>query len=339
MNIHRQEIRTGLLVVISIFALVGVVLYLGAPGVFVPQHTFYIYFDNAAGIKHGAAVLLSGRKVGQVSQIFSPVPEAERPDPKFEVLVEVNVRATAKIYNQVRVQMVQTSLLGETNIDFSNGREAWGLAENKAYFQGERARGLTDAVPQILEKIDPVMSKLTETLGTLQTTSGNLNKLTAPDADLSKSFAELKQFGVHLNELSGPESALRKSLANVETLTGEGGKLDLTMNNLQAATGPDSALVKTLNNAERFTSSLANNQDIDRTLGNFRRASERLSGVIDDLGPQFKAIGRNLEQASATVKHQPWRLIWPTTKKYPDDRLAAPSARMTVKTSARRSTK
>ncbi len=332
MNIRRQEIRTGLLVVLSLVALVGVVLYLGAPGVFVPQHTFRIYFDNAAGMKQGASVLLSGRKVGQVSQIFSPVPEAERPAEKYEVLIEVKVRATAKIYNKVRVQMVQTSLLGETVIDFNNGREAQGLAQEGAYFEGERARGLTDAVPQILEKIDPVMSKLTDTLGTLQTTSDNLTKLTAPDADLSKSFTELKQFGVHLNELSGPDSSLRKSLANVEALTGDGGKLDLTLSNLQDATGPDSALVKTLNNAEKFTSSLANNKDIDRTLGNFRRASENLNGVVRDLGPQFTAIGHNLEQASATVKHQPWRLIWPTTKKYPEDRLAAPSARLRVRT-------
>ena len=54
MNLARTEIRTGLLVVLSLVVLVAVLIYLGAPGVFIPQNTFRIYFDNAAGIKPGA---------------------------------------------------------------------------------------------------------------------------------------------------------------------------------------------------------------------------------------------------------------------------------------------
>ena len=50
MTILRNEIRTGLLVVISLALLVAVLLYLGAPGVFTPQKTYRIYFDNAAGL-------------------------------------------------------------------------------------------------------------------------------------------------------------------------------------------------------------------------------------------------------------------------------------------------
>ncbi len=336
MNIRRQEIRTGLLVVISVAALVAAVLYLGAPGVFSKQHTYRIYFDNAAGIKQGAAVLLSGRKVGQVTQIFSPVPEAERPNPKFEVLVEVKVGAAAKIYKNVRVQMVQTSLLGETLIDFSNGREAQGLADEGSFFQGERQRGLADAVPQVLEKIDPVMTKLTETLGTLQVTSANLNIITSPGGKLQAAMSEFKEFGANLNELSGPDSSLRKTFANVEKLTGEGGKLDKSMSNLNELTGPEGSLAKTMKNAEKFTGDLANNKNIDRTLGNFQKVSERLNTVVGELGPKFSAVGSNLEQASALVKHQPWRLIWPATKKYPDDRLPAPSARLRVPTPAKK---
>ena len=65
MNILRNEIRTGLLVVLSLAALVALLLYLGSPGVFVSQKTFYIYFDNAAGLEPGAPVLLAGRKIGR----------------------------------------------------------------------------------------------------------------------------------------------------------------------------------------------------------------------------------------------------------------------------------
>src|SRR6186997_2157278 len=103
MNITRTEIRTGLLVVVSLTILVAVLIFLGAPGFFVPQNTYRIYFDNASGIKPGAQVLLAGRKIGQVKQLYSPVPEKERPTPKMETLIEVEVASTAKIFNKVKV--------------------------------------------------------------------------------------------------------------------------------------------------------------------------------------------------------------------------------------------
>src|SRR5687768_7771256 len=146
MNFTRTEIRTGLLVVLSLLVLVVVLLYLGAPGVFVPQNTYRIYFDNAAGIKPGAQVLLAGRKIGQVRNLYSPVPENERPTPKMETLIEVQVERRAAVYKQVKVEITQPSLLGESVIDFSNGLESSGLAEDGARFLGERPGGLADAV-------------------------------------------------------------------------------------------------------------------------------------------------------------------------------------------------
>ena len=123
MNIVRNEIRTGLLVFFSLAVLVVVLVYLGAPGVFTPQHTYRIYFSNASGIKPGAQVMLAGRKIGRVRELYSPVPEGERPDPKMETLIEVQVAASARVFNHVKVQITQPSLLGESVIDFSSGEE------------------------------------------------------------------------------------------------------------------------------------------------------------------------------------------------------------------------
>jgi phospholipid/cholesterol/gamma-HCH transport system substrate-binding protein len=324
MNILRHEIRTGLLVVLTLAVLVVVVLYLGAPGVFVPQHTYRIYFDNASGIKQGADVLLAGRKVGRVKNLYSPVPEGERPSPKMETLIEVEVSAYAKIYKSVKVQMVQNGLLGEQVIDFTSGEEASGRAPDGARFLGTRPGGLQDAVPMVLEKIDPVLTKATTTLESLEKTSDNLAQLTAKGADLPVALGEFRQFGTNLKELSGAEGALKKSLDNIQTMTGDGGKIDQAIGNIHKLTAPDSSLAKALDNAQQFTNDLAHNKDIDATLRNFRNASENLNRAVSDLGPQFSAIGRNLQQASDTVKRQPWRLIWPSTKKYEDDGRASP---------------
>jgi phospholipid/cholesterol/gamma-HCH transport system substrate-binding protein len=130
MQIRREEIRTGLLVVVSITILTAVLLAIGAPGVFRPTNTYRIYFDNAAGLNQGAPVLLAGRRIGQVTSLISPVPMSERPKgfENDETLVQVEVDRSAEIYNKVQVHMVQTSLLGQPVIDFTNGDETSGLA-------------------------------------------------------------------------------------------------------------------------------------------------------------------------------------------------------------------
>ena len=332
MNIQRTEIRTGVLVVLSLAALVALLLYLGSPGVFVPQKTFGIYFDNAAGLEPGAPVLLAGRKIGQVRKLHSPVPEKDRPNPKMETLVEVQVAKSAQIFTKVKAQMTQPSLLGKHVIDFTTGEEASGLAPDGMKFLGERASGLADAVPAVLEKIDPALTKATATLDSLQKTADNLTKITGEGSDLPVAFAEFRKFGTNLNELTGTDGSLRRSLKNVEAMTGDDGKLATALDHIADLTGPDGNLAKTVANSEKFTAKLADNKDIEVTLRNFRHASENLDRQLGNLGGKFSDIATNLEQASDTVKRQPWRLVWPTTKKYEaDGRAKPPQPRLKVK--------
>src|SRR4051812_49543450 len=77
MQLQKNEIMTGLLVVGTVAVLVFVLILLGAPGLFRPLVTYKIYIDNAAGIKLGAPVMLAGRKIGQVQKLHSPVSHEE----------------------------------------------------------------------------------------------------------------------------------------------------------------------------------------------------------------------------------------------------------------------
>jgi paraquat-inducible protein B len=86
--------------------------------------------------------------------------------------------------------------------------------------------------------------------------------------------------------------------------------------NLDKLMGPDGALSKTLKNAEKVTGELSGNKDIGATLHNLKETSAQLNTTVATLGVQFKQVGQNLTEASDTVKRQPWRLIWPSTKKY-----------------------
>jgi ABC-type transporter Mla subunit MlaD len=308
MQLQRNEIMTGVLVVGTVAVLAFVLILLGAPGLFRPLVTYRVYFDNASGIKIGAPVMLAGRKIGQVQKLFSPVsPKEDRraqeiaaalnpPQPEatptstpgkpmYEVRVDVQVDKNAKVYRDARTRLTQLGLLGDMAIDITEGTENSGRAKDGEMFAGERVPDFSEAAAKLLEVIKPVASEATSTLKDLQTTSQNLSRLTDENSELNVALGEFKTFGEHLVDLSAPDGALSHSLNNIEKIS-----TDLTANN-----------------------------NIAVSLQNFRDSSERLKATMNDLGP----AGRNIKDFSETVKTQPWRLIWPSTKKYPEEQQQA----------------
>lgn len=298
MQLERNEILTGLLVIGTIAVIAFLLVLLGAPGLFRPLATYRVYFDNAAGIKPGAVVMLAGRKIGQVQKLYSPVTPTEEkqaqqaaaaihtpepnaspsPSPRFEARVDVQVDKSAKLYRDSKVQMTQLGLLGDMAIDFTQGTKESGRAKSGDSFAGERTPDLGEAAAKMLEVIKPVANEATNTMKDLQNTAQNLNKLTEENSELSLALTQFKTFGEHLSDLTKPDSALSNSLANIE----------------------------------KISTSLTENDNIKVTLQNLRSSSEKLKVATTELQP----AGENIKQFSETIKTQPWRLIWPSTKKY-----------------------
>jgi ABC-type transporter Mla subunit MlaD len=185
MNLRRDETLTGLLVLVTFAVVMGAVMALSAPGVFHPQKTYYVFFDNAGGIEPGTYVLLAGRHVGQVVDLQSPVPVGQRPDghKNLEALIKVRVTMEARIYTTVSVRMQPYGMLGQVMIDFVSGDETTGVATSGTRFVGERVAGLGDAAEQA-----------TQRLVELKATIANLNGLTGTGGDLRTSAANLRDF-------------------------------------------------------------------------------------------------------------------------------------------------
>jgi ABC-type transporter Mla subunit MlaD len=307
MQIRRNEVLTGLLVVATLAGLTGILVLLGAPGLFRPLTTYKIYFDNAAGIKLGAPVLLAGRKIGQVAKLYSPVSkeESERavevgrsvraadpnstppPEkaPRYEVRIDVQVDRSAQLYRDSKARMITLGLLGEVAIDFTEGTESSGRANSGEVFAGERVPDFGEAIAKMLEIIAPVATEATATFRQLESTAQNLSHITDENSELNLALTQFKTLGEHLNQLTGPESALSSSLINLKEITGD----------------------------------LTKNDNITVTLQNFRTSSEKLKSTLTSLGPSLQTSADNVKDATATLKSQPWRLIWPSTKKYPEE--------------------
>ena len=298
MQFRRNEILTGVLVVGTVAVIVGTLILLGAPGLFRPLVTYKIYFDNAAGIKLGAPVMLAGRKIGQVQKLFSPVSQEEdqraqeiaasvRPPepataaassdgkPKFEVRIEVLIDKSALVYRDAHTRLMQLGLLGEMAIDITQGTEGSGRARDGEIFAGERTPDFSEAAAKMLEVIKPVAAEATSTMKELATTAQNLNKITDENSELNQALTQFKSFGEHLVDLTAPDGSLSISLKNIQQISDD----------------------------------LAANHNLEVTLRNFRESSEKLKSTLSALAP----VGHNVAEFSETIKSQPWRLIWPSS--------------------------
>lgn len=337
MQLRRNELLTGLLVLATVAVLTFVLILLGAPGLFKPLVTYKIYFDNAAGIKLGAPVLLAGRKIGQVEKLYSPVSHEEEqraeaaaqalvsptptPSPKpnasatpatpekprFEARIDVRVDQGAAVFKDAHARLITLGLLGETAIDFTQGNESSGRAKDGEMFAGERVPDFGESIARVVSVVEPVATAATATLNELQSTAQNLSRITDENSQLNMALAQFRTFGENLTSLTARDSSLNLALKNIE----------------------------------RISDNLAANDNIQVTLQNFRESSQKLKSVMDDvgkLGPELKASGQNIEQFTDTLKHEPWRLIYKKTKEYPDDAqpaASAPSDTITVRKSTR----
>src|SRR5256714_7806769 len=264
----------------------------------------------------------AGRKIGQVQKLYSPVPAEEekraeeaaaaiKPSepnagpnpsptpgkPRFEVRIDVQVDKNAKVYRDAKTRMIQLGLLGDMAIDITQGTEKSGRAKDGEIFAGERTPDLGEAAAKMPEVIKPVAAEATNTMKDLQQTAQNLNNLTDKNSELTLALSQFKTFGEHMSGLTAPDSALSHSLTNIE----------------------------------KISTSLTENDNIEVTLRNLRNSSEKLKVATTDLEP----AGQNIKQFSETIKTQPWRLIWPSTKKYAEASPAPAPPQGTIRKTAR----
>jgi hypothetical protein len=145
--------------------------------------------------------------------------------------------------------------------------------------------------------IKPVAAEATNTMKDLEITAQNLNHITDENSELNLALTQFKTIGEHLNDLTAPDGSLTQSLGN---------------------------LVK-------INKSRTENNNLGVTLQNFRESSEKLKSTMRDLEP----VGRNVAEFSDTIKSQPWRLIWPGTKKPPAASPSPGEQTITVRKSAK----
>ncbi len=210
MQIHRNEISTGIMVLVVLAVLGAALVVIGLPGVLTPMNTFYVSFDNASGLRPGDPVLLAGRQIGEVAGLVSPVPLADRPDshPDYEVVIEVQVERDAGVRSEVTTRLYQQGLMGQMVIDFIQGRETSPVAPDNFAFVGERVPQISELVATNIERLTGGTSDIAISMQNVRQLTETVKRETSATSDLAVSMENLRQFTETVNR--EPWRLLRK---------------------------------------------------------------------------------------------------------------------------------
>jgi phospholipid/cholesterol/gamma-HCH transport system substrate-binding protein len=300
MTPSRLEWRVGLFVAIGL-ALLAILLIQFSKGasVFRPKYTIILRSENVSGLKNRADVLMSGVKVGSVSEIVLA------PDGK-SVAIELTIYSRYQIHKDARFTIEQAGFLGDQYIAvtptenkadaFVDGEEA--KAEAPFNFQevARSASGLVAKVettaatvnqmltemrqyllnPHTMTNISLAVSNMRSASESAVLTMDNINVLLATNApSISQSTSNLAQFSATMNDVA---DSLNSLVATNQ------GKVASAISNIDASAASLRSLMADVDAGKGLAGNLVRNEELSRSVSQITRNLSVTSSNLNRLG-------------------------------------------------------
>ncbi len=112
----KEEIKAGVIVVVSFLILSGFVILIGGSQTFQKLDPYYMKVLNAAGIEEGTQVKLGGVKVGRVLSVTPPKTSGEL------VTIKIGVKKGTPLYKGTKASISQAGFVGDLYVLLSIDR-------------------------------------------------------------------------------------------------------------------------------------------------------------------------------------------------------------------------
>lgn len=270
-------IRLGILILVSSLILIWGLSYLKGNDIFSRSNEYHVIYDSVDGLSQSNSVLLSGYKVGQVTDIRF------LDDNSGRLLVSVTIDSSIDIPVGSVAQIVSSDIMGTRSIKIILGNRNEYHSENDT-ISGDIEAGLKD---QVSMQVLPLKNKAEELLSTLDSAITGLAFIF--DDDAQRNFAEsFENINRTVSNIEGTTADLQEIISlekeNMKSIVG----------NLENITGSFSqntpALENTIQNLSAFSDTLAKLQ-LTPLLNNAAAASDQLNTVLAQLKSTDNTMG------------------------------------------------
>ena len=283
-----REIKTAVLVIISIILFIWGYNFLKGKNLFDNSTKLFVVYENVAGLAPSAPVTLNGLTIGKVNSISI--------NPDGKLLVELHITTDFPIAKTSIAEIYDSGLVGGRQIAIKPNLLDKNYTVSGDYLQASSKLGLTDALAQQLEPLQAKIQQLLENADVLFTNINDIldtqtrQNLKSSIASLNTTLSEFSVASKHINEiLAENKSKLNSTLKNVDkvsvnfaTISDSLAKANLgqTVKNLE----------KTLANVDKIMAELEQGKGTmgklmkDETMyTNFSKTSKELELLLQDL--------------------------------------------------------
>ncbi len=269
-----NEVKVGILVIVSLAVLILGFNFLRGKGVFNSDVVYHTYYENVSGLQEAASVKLHGFKVGKVSDIKL---EADR-----RVRVEFLLSKDVTLYEGVKVQMTTDNLLAGTKSLSLIFPETTGTLALK---EGAFIPTVSDAdlLSNITENISPLLGTANKAVSSIDSILLSLNAIVSEDAKkhINQSLTYLEQTMADMAKLA---NALNKQTNNIA------GVLDNANNITHNLSKSNEDISQTLGNLNNFTGKLKD-APLDEAITDLQKTIANLNDVIKQANNPEGSVG------------------------------------------------
>ncbi|MGH8379040.1 MAG: MlaD family protein [Gammaproteobacteria bacterium] len=247
-----------------VFLIVIVFLMTGEVGLFSGNIRITTYVNDAAGLRPGGIVNLSGVRVGNVTGVTLA---AHPPDPKLPVRVDMSVASDQQAWLRTDsiAELGAVNPLGETMVNISRGTLTAPPATTGTVLRSQVATGISElmvSTHSVLQNANDIVQRLGSLLDQIQNGQGSVGKLIYSEQLYDRFNAIAKNVQSLTNQLASGQGTIGKLAYSDEFYTKLNTTLDRlndTLNRIQSGNGTMAKLMNDpslYNNANRLVSHL-----------------------------------------------------------------------------------
>lgn len=263
----NNETKVGILASFTITILILGYNFMKGENLFTTYNSYYAAYDDVEGLFKSNPVMISGYKVGQVSNV-------EMDPNTLKLVIEVKVPENIKLTKDATIKIVNTDLIGSKGIHIIMGKSGQ-IAKSGDTLLSDKDQGMAKAMSKLIaplsEKINVLLSEINTQI------SGNQIK----------------------NTLQG----LNKTLATVDhavqtletVISSKNGQLDGILNDMNGISGDLKAStpkVKTILSNLEETSAELKRMELEATIAQLKTTLSDISTTIDGINKGKGSLGK-----------------------------------------------
>ena len=251
-EVRWSQLKVGVIVLVSSIILITLLFFMtSASGLslFSKKLIVTTYFENATGLKVGAAVNLQGVTIGTV-QTVTVTTDPERKLTPVKVVMKLDGKYQDELRQDSKAALTTVGVLGDTVVDV-NSQNAVGAplrdGDELHTLETPNIQDVVKASQGTIEQLNVILAKMNAVVDNIQSGKGSVGQLiNNPELynKMDRAVTELNTLEVNLNAGKGTVGKLMTDDALYNRLNETTQKLDDIATQLQAGKGTAGKLLK-----------------------------------------------------------------------------------------------